>query len=404
MSFDELDELFKQGLGNREIPFDPTSWSKMNAALDTTNQSFWAKTIKVLSVYKSAAIAASVALTVAASSAAVYSLATDNEKTQVASTNPTSEVIEVAQSSLEPTTAATSIEVLPFLDEASAENKSAVIEQKEENSTPDAVQTEDENLKLEEYYSENESLIETESIVVFSKMVALGLTQNKAEHLLIGSEKRSKILANKERSHLTSFGLIAGLNVSQGLMNTATNRSRPDKNLVAGVHINRALNKKLSVSADILYQQREGLNSTKNYTNTTYSFGKTVETTQIEAISLHSVELPVYASLKISKLHRVYGGGYFAYTLNAKSAVKTSSNLPDVAASAAESWGYTKGFSAYDFGAMAGYAFSIFPKMQLGVRVNYGFKDLTQNDYYANSTFDNNFQVRFVLDYQLSKI
>lgn len=402
MNFDELDDLFKQGLNNREIPFDPSSWAKMNAALNKANPSFWAKAIKAISAMKTTAVAASVTAGIVASSAAFYAVTTDGDTNKIVAETPTNVVVEVAQATTESTTSPATIELVPYQQEEQVATEAAVIEEISVVASSPAAATAD------EYYNESIAEAQIENIeaseVELQKMIVLGLAQNDVERSLSNADKRSKIRNEKAKVKRTSFDVFAGLNMSQGLLNTGTNRSRPDQNIVVGLQANRAVTKSLSVSAGLLYQQREGLNSSKTYTSTTYSFGKTVESTELEAISLHCVEMPVFVSYKISKLHTVYGGAYAAYLLNAKSAVKTSSNLPDATPSTAEAWGYSKGFSSTDFGAMAGYAFNVFPKLQLGVRMNYGFKDLTENSYYGNNSFDNNLQVRFVLDYKLSKI
>mgnify|MGYP000359676832 CR=1 FL=1 len=62
-------------------------------------------------------------------------------------------------------------------------------------------------------------------------------------------------------------------------------------------------------------------------------------------------------------------------------------------------WGHTNGFNNFDFALVAGYEYSIKPKLNIGMRLNYGLMDVTKNEYFGSDSFDNNVQFRVYLKY-----
>ena len=111
------------------------------------------------------------------------------------------------------------------------------------------------------------------------------------------------------------------------------------------------------------------------------------------------LELPVLLNYSVAN-HNFMVGPSFSYLVSGLNKVSTThESKTEVTTDESSVWGYTNGFKSYDVALVAGYEYSVKPKLNLGVRLNYGLIDVTDNDYFGNTSFDNNVQLRVYLKF-----
>lgn len=201
-----------------------------------------------------------------------------------------------------------------------------------------------------------------------------------------------------------NVGLIAGLSVSQGWKNTLSRRANPSLDPTIGLRFEYASNPiaEWTFNSEIIYSSRSSLNAQYGYDSTSYGFGATTVSRNINIEELHNIALPIYAVYKKDK-HQFMGGLSFNYLINAQSTTTGNGTLystDDIElfnVATTEQWGYTSAFNRFDVGLTLGYDYEIRQGWRLGTRINYGLTDAAKNNVFNNNTFDNNLNIRLLL-------
>ena len=225
------------------------------------------------------------------------------------------------------------------------------------------------------------------------ELAALDLSSEGDKHTLVTDVtdgKRPKVSKNV-------FGFIGGVNLNPSLVES------PEKGISGseflGVEYQRYLNGGISLKADLIYSARNGINSSKVYDKKIYDFGSQTEQTTVECQRMVYIELPVLFNYGVAN-HNFMVGPSVSYLASSLNKVTTAYETPTSSWEEEKPvWGYTDGFKQYDFAIVAGYEYSLKPKLNLGVRLNYGLIDITDNNYFDNDSFDNNVQFRVYLTY-----
>ena len=193
-------------------------------------------------------------------------------------------------------------------------------------------------------------------------------------------------------------GFIGGVNLSKSLIESPSNGIAGSE--FFGVEYQRYLNGGFSLKADLLYSARGGVNSQKTYAKKYYDFGSSSTQTTVECQRMVYLELPVLANYGVAN-HNFMVGPSFSYLVTSLNKVTTTNESLTGEGSTDEKaeWGHTEGFKKYDFSIVAGYEYSLKSKLNVGVRLNYGLIDITDNEYFGNDSFDNNVQFRVYLTY-----
>lgn len=194
------------------------------------------------------------------------------------------------------------------------------------------------------------------------------------------------------------IGLIGGPTATK-----YANGGRYKNGFFIGARYGYNLNSKWTINSNLVYQKTDAQNISKEFRDVDYGFGSNKTTTTVTANSLHYIELPLYASYNLYGRHSLDFGGYIGYMFNSSSEIVevNESSFTDTRVSTKTGWGMNDGMNALDAGIILGYNYRLNSNLRLGGRLNYGFTDITKNDFYQNNSFDNHFQLRFVLDYKL---
>ena len=195
-----------------------------------------------------------------------------------------------------------------------------------------------------------------------------------------------------------TFGFIGGINLNKSLIeNTGSGIAGSE---FFGLTYQRYLKGGFSINANLLYSARNEVNTRKVYKAKVYDFGSKTEQTTVETQRLVYLELPVMMNYGFGN-HNVMAGASFSYLLSGLNKVTTDyTSLTEGSSSEEKSeWGYTNGFKSYDIGVVAGYEYNVNPKLNVGLRLNYGLLDVTNNAYFGTDSFDNNVQMRVYLTF-----
>lgn len=209
-------------------------------------------------------------------------------------------------------------------------------------------------------------------------------------------------LPKQERHYI---GFMAGANFSQSFQSENSNGSSFGPNVFAGLSYKYILGTKLALNGNALYQYRDGINTEKQFGATSYSFGRTLDSTNVKANQLHYIEIPIYLDYLVGGQHSFLGGVSTSYLINSKSTVtKKQTTQFDSNVSSTTEYGHNEGFQRFDFALIAGYEYLLRPDLNIGLRMNYGLLDVTKNDYFKSDIANKNLQFRVYLKYNLFRL
>ncbi|MFK7947988.1 MAG: outer membrane beta-barrel protein [Saprospiraceae bacterium] len=201
-----------------------------------------------------------------------------------------------------------------------------------------------------------------------------------------------------------NIGLITGLSVSQGWKNTLSSRANASLDPTIGLRFEYASNPiaDWTFGTEIIYWSRSSLNAQYGYDSTSYGFGATTVSRNINIEELHNIALPIYAVYNKDK-HEFMAGLNINYIINAQSTTTgngssyNANNVELFNVTTTQQWGYTSAFNRFDIGLTLGYDYEIRDGWKLGTRINYGLTDVAKNNVFDNNTFDNNLNIRLLL-------
>ena len=154
------------------------------------------------------------------------------------------------------------------------------------------------------------------------------------------------------------------------------------------------------------YWSRSLFNTMQEYETTTYSFGSTTSLHQINIQELHYASVPVYAVYKTEK-HQLIGGVNLNYLVNTQSQTAVNSTIyranhvEMVDIPSEKQWGVIAPFNRFDFGLTLGYDYQLNDTWRVGGRINYGFVDVTKDDYFNANVFDNNLHINLSVTHDI---
>ncbi len=185
------------------------------------------------------------------------------------------------------------------------------------------------------------------------------------------------------------------MNLSRAFNNT-TYVNKADLKPCIGIFYSYDFKPFLSVGSGIQYTYREGLNSSKTFNATDYSFETKRFSNSITVQSLHFVQIPIDLKFYNRFVLGIYGG----FILGGNTLLKTYS-YESTQIETKEKFGLSKGFENFDYGARAAYELPLTGKLNLKLGVQVGLADLTKNSYYNNHSFNNNtcFQMQLIYDF-----
>lgn len=219
---------------------------------------------------------------------------------------------------------------------------------------------------------------------------------------LVAEEEDQTLFVDVSNGKLPSaernaIGIIGGVSVNESLTGTSNGISGSE---FFGVSYERYLNGGFSLKSNLLYASRNQVNTMKTFDVKSYDFGSRTEQTSVSAQRLMYIELPVMVNYGFRN-HNIMAGGSFSYLVGGLQNETTTytSLTEDTRYEDSKKWGYAEGFKPYDIALVAGYEYNFNSRLNMGLRLNYGLLDITDDQYFGTKSFDNNVQFRVYLTY-----
>jgi hypothetical protein len=446
MSDESLDNLFKKGLSGREVNFNMESWRKMEQMLPPETKA---------AGFKFSAVAAIIgAIFILSTSVIIWNISGDStlaenpndlnessvvadiekeydsgnteliandakainsEQSKVLSANDSDdETISQTEAKNRTDVTTTVVDVDKRVNEPSSNNKTltsntlirAKVTKVSASNTTKASNTQPAFFnQSNSFYSKkgrSESFTEEEislssnaftSISGLSELNSLTVLEEEEDNTLFASVSEGKL----PKADNNKLGVIGGININKSLTENPSGGISGCE--FFGVTYERFLNGGLSIKSNLLYSARNEVNAVKFYDKKVYGFGSKTQQTKVEAQRLAYLELPVMVNYGIGN-HNFMTGASFSYLISGLHEVSTEYTTPTETTYENDmQWGYTNGFKSYDVAIVAGYEYNVNPKLNLGLRLNYGLLDVTDNTYFGVDSFDNNVQFRVYLTY-----
>ena len=211
----------------------------------------------------------------------------------------------------------------------------------------------------------------------------------------LGDIRREKI---KGRSH--HWGLIAGLQLSQGAMGVSGERPSVGIDPLFGISYGRKLSRWLSIHADVRYQPRSGLDYQQSSQSIRYGFGFERNSTSLEIDRIHYLNMPLYVRIHVLPRHYLSVGMSYAYVfqLSGRLTHEQSSSFESPTTLSEVSWGNRKAFRRDDLRLQLGYEYHLGSRTFAGLQASYGLKNLYSDEVGLKAR---NVQLQLFLRYQL---
>ncbi|KAB1062812.1 porin family protein [Salibacter halophilus] len=418
----DLDEIFKEGLKDRKVSFNPGAWDKAEAMLNkeqgNSRKGFvWWK-------------AAAAALLLVSLSVGAYFVVDSTSNNQLAEKQETKDSDSQSQNNQEklsgkdvfeqendtPKTNQNPKDQLAKEEMKSTFSATSKRNQKRADQMRFAKTSEPNRAAAGQTYPrEQSSLSDVKSsssteikqgkrtyslseIPLLEKLLSNSKEENSLDHTIYTDKIPDFTPVVKHR-----FFLIGG-----GMVSNAYKTGDYSKNYAidpfGGFGYEYLINPNFSLEADVLYLHRSGVNTTKTIESGEYSFGRVTDIYNINHEVLHYLELPVFANYRIGN-NMIKAGVGVSYLINSKSTVEHIHNTPfEQQVSTSTEYGHNDGFNKIDYSVQFGYERLVLNKLNLGVRGSYGFADVVKDDYYNHSAVDNNLNVRIYAKYNLANL
>ncbi|MDR9487360.1 porin family protein [Salibacter sp.] len=417
----DLDEIFKEGLKDRKVSFNPNAWDKAEAMLNKEQGKS-----RGGFVWWKAAAAALLLVSLSVGGYFVLNSGTNNQVTEKQQTEQK--------------------------EQSSNESKDKLSDDKsfnEDNNTPGINQNPDDQLAEEETkakfsatskrnqkragqmrFAKNSEPNRAAAGQTYSKEQSLsdvkntssaGLKQQKRSFSLNGIPLLEKLLSSSvEENSIDNtiytdkipdftpvvkhrFFLIGG-----GMASNAYKTGDYSKNYAidpfGGIGYEYLINPNFSVEADLLYLHRSGVSTTKTIESGEYSFGRVTDIYHINHEVMLYLELPVFANYRLGN-NVIKAGVGVSYLINSKSTVEHIHNTQfDQQVSTSTEYGHNDGFNKLDYSVQLGYERLVLNRLNIGARGSYGFADVVKDDYYNHSAVDNNLNLRIYAKYNLANL
>ncbi|MCB0479941.1 MAG: outer membrane beta-barrel protein [Flavobacteriales bacterium] len=423
-----IDDFFKEGLGKASYEFNADNWAQMESMLNQRDKSIW---------IKRSAITAAVSAVIGVASFIGWNMVSTeaNVNTSTAQQNLTTQPMAIVSNDND--------EQAAFVTPRSVQGEAplSTIEQASATPTPTPTQLANENIieptrttpsssnnmkppylavlgsneddlrnvsngLLEMNISDAESFtmsgvqVENDNRTIDRmEMIAVRpFKVNQMEAIQFAFADPAEVKTRNKRSYVS---LMAGLNLSNGFEGEGVFSSIPLQAL--GIKYGYQVSNNVVLETGMVYKSRNGNGAKLVYEDVEYGFGSTITTTEIEAKSLHYLEIPLDLRYEFIPKHTLIVGASVSHLLNVKSAVNTTTEeTVNGSSSTSETlWGHQYGFNSTDISIRLGYDYQIARKLNLGLVAGYGLMDLTNDNTFKNSEVDNSLELRLRIQYKL---
>jgi len=426
MTDKELENLFKEKLGQREVPFNPENWAAMEQILDSKNSNglafFWRWAAVIVGFGVIAAL-----LTIGKPASPENNMAGE-------------EVIEnISESHRDEPRKVNPEELMNSSSSQSAPDHAQEINTST-GQTPESATTAPEQ-GLSSSRANDETHSENANTETFNKSIAANSQSTKPakadgrgnfnEDMLLPADSEESALQNEMALALKEpsvpfnanldlyeisladleqesmikprFGGNQNLYAQAGLVvSTAFNDRSAGLGYEAGLHFSHRLNRKLSIDAGAAYVRQRNVGIVAISDSTFYDFGKETIHTERTTTELDILEVPIRVSFEPIPDHQLSFAFYGSYLLASHEELYREHHRMKMAPiiHETEEMGDLSAYNRFNYGVGAGYHYT-FNQLSIGADVRWGLSDLTLG---GNAAFDKthqNFSTRLQLRYSL---
>ena len=393
-----IDNLFREKLTNRNIVFDASSWEKAEAILNAKSR----KRRGAIIWFAGATLFLLITI------GSIFIFNTNQDSKQVLSKTPSSTLLQT-QGNQQIKSISQSNESLEIqkttknhLLESNEKNNTntAFVSESKQTTTKQATLVKPNNKHMGSHKQPTaEVALNTNPIFTkpqekeenINKIPSLGYVYSKLEENSIDNFScQSKDNTWLDRS---SFGLVMGTSVSKPFKNTSGRVNYPVFGMLLGIRYSHRVNDDFSFDANVIYQNRGGLNSS--------IWSEKDIITKTENKSLHYIDVPLYFNYRYDR-HGVLLGYQHSFLVGSidKINVLEKTNNELVVKKSTTKFQNSEAFSSFDGALVLGYEFVWTDQFNVGIRGNYGLFDVTDNISFDNSIKDRNVQIRLTVDYK----
>jgi hypothetical protein len=397
MNWNEIDNIFKDGLYNHKVPFNESSWQKMESMLPSEKAS------KRIIYWPAAAIFSAISIGLAAIVFIAWPLSTH----QYVERNET--LFEEYAKQRKVAIDEMIREII--LAEQVAENKkstSVIIRQNNDEvlhvtntskTTVSSAQAQNNNLIASvssKAHGLDFQLIEPSLFMGFKDEIDLNTMNVGGDIIYLKEFKTPKA----RRKH--SVGFVGGINFSKGFA-SGSQADNFGVNPYGGVFYQHYFSKRWSLYSAIQYQARNAIGTSKVISTTTnYNFGKEQNTLRIQNRTLNYLELPILVNYRLSSAMHIVAGASLAYVVNGSSEIHHDfSNEFETWTKTERSFGHLEGVNRFDAAIQAGVEYEFTQKLAIGGLLHYGLVNVLDNAHFNKTLNDQNLMFRVSAKYHL---
>lgn len=406
MTEKDLKKLFQKKFGEREVPYEPSSWSALEQMLDKATPVAWYRRPEI--VQKGLVLTSTLAV---ATSVYLFSPLTENK----------ADTFDPAEA---PSIQATPVpETTTFELDAERSEQGGPTEDAREQSSMASSSSSDAGSHLipeRNNRAENRSDGATASNpeTLYTSVQLAPVSFDPERYLLLEKKNILNVQMQAPQEELfiepiagpspapirdgLSWDIHGLLALGQALSNGGSSESELSA-FGLGAGLRWSLTPRLGLETSLNFTRRKDLSMMKTFEGTAYGFGSEQHIAHVVAEQADILDLPISLNVRLGAAHQLKMGYYGAYMMRAINRVEEHRQdmfTGDWAIEERTASGHEDGFRVFDHGLTLGYEWAFAGPFTLGIDYLHGLQDLSRDDVYGAKTRHFNRQARFKVSYQ----
>lgn len=406
MTEKDLKKLFQKKFGEREVPYEPSSWSALEQMLDKATPVAWYRRPEI--VQKGLVLTSTLAV---ATSVYLFSPLTENKA-------DTFDPAEAPSIQATPVPESTTFE----LDAERSEQGGPTEDAREQSSMASSSSSDAGSHLIPERNNraENRSDGATASNpeTLYTSVQLAPVSFDPERYLLLEKKNILNVQMQAPQEELfiepiagpspapirdgLSWDIHGLLALGQALSNGGSSESELSA-FGLGAGLRWSLTPRLGLETSLNFTRRKDLSMMKTFEGTAYGFGSEQHIAHVVAEQADILDLPISLNVRLGAAHQLKMGYYGAYMMRAINRVEEHRQdmfTGDWAIEERTASGHEDGFRVFDHGLTLGYEWAFAGPFTLGIDYLHGLQDLSRDDVYGAKTRHFNRQARFKVSYQ----
>ena len=406
MTEKDLKKLFQKKFREREVPYEPSSWSALEQMLDKATPVAWYRRPEI--VQKGLVPTSTLAV---ATSVYLFSPLTENKA-------DTFDPAEAPSIQATPVPESTTFE----LDAERSEQGGPTEDAREQSSMASSSSSDAGSHLIPERNNraENRSDGATASNpeTLYTSVQLAPVSFDPERYLLLEKKNILNVQMQAPQEELfiepiagpspapirdgLSWDIHGLLALGQALSNGGSSESELSA-FGLGAGLRWSLTPRLGLETSLNFTRRKDLSMMKTFEGTAYGFGSEQHIAHVVAEQADILDLPISLNVRLGAAHQLKMGYYGAYMMRAINRVEEHRQdmfTGDWAIEERTASGHEDGFRVFDHGLTLGYEWAFAGPFTLGIDYLHGLQDLSRDDVYGAKTRHFNRQARFKVSYQ----